>query len=216
MARRSEDLRPPLVSAPDLPPHLEPAAPKRGADLQASRIELTGDADLSHSTLEQCVLTGSAGALELRGATLMDVDLQNVQATTLAARDANLRRVRITGGRIGTLDLTDARIHELELQGVRIDYLTLAGAKAVDVLVEHCQITTLDLPGSTLTRMAFEGTRCDELGPRGMRAEHVDLRGLDALAFLDVSSLRGTTLTMAQVEQLAPVFAASAGISVRD
>jgi hypothetical protein len=31
-----------------------------------------------------------------------------------------------------------------------------------------------------------------------------------------VSSLRGTTLTMAQVEQLAPVFAASAGISVRD
>jgi uncharacterized protein YjbI with pentapeptide repeats len=216
MARRSEDLRPPLVSAPDLPPHLEPAAPKRGADLQASRIELTGDTDLSHSTLEQCVLTGSAGALELRGATLMDVDLQNVQVTTLAARDANLRRVRITGGRIGTLDLTDARIHELELQGVRIDYLTLAGAKAVDVLVEHCQITTLDLPGSTLTRMAFEGTRCDELGTRGMRAEHVDLRGLDALAFLDVSSLRGTTLTMAQVEQLAPVFAASAGISVRD
>ncbi|WP_298867190.1 pentapeptide repeat-containing protein [uncultured Microbacterium sp.] len=216
MARRSEDLRPPLVSAPDLPPHLESAAPKRGADLQASRIELTGDADLSHSTLDQCVLTGSAGALELRGATLMDVDLQNVQVTTLAAREANLRRVRITGGRIGTLDLTDARIHELELQGVRIDYLTLAGAKAVDVLVEHCQITTLDLPGSTLTRMAFEGTRCDALGTRGMRAEHVDLRGLDALAFLDVSSLRGTTLTMAQVEQLAPVFAASAGISVRD
>jgi uncharacterized protein YjbI with pentapeptide repeats len=216
MPRRIPELRPPLISEPDLPPHLEPGAPQRSADLHASRIELDGDADLSHSTLEQCVLTGSAGALELRGATLMDVELQNVQATTLAARDANMRRVRITGGRIGTLDLTDARIHELELQGVRIDYLTLAGAKAADVRVEHCQITTLDLPVSTLTRMAFVGTRCDEVDPHGMRAEHVDLRGLDALVILDVSSLPGTTLTVAQVEQLAPAFAASAGISVRD
>lgn len=216
MVRRSEDLRPPLVTAPDLPPHLEQADPRRSTDLHASRIELSGDAELSHSTLEQCVLTGSSGALELRGATLMDVELQNVQVTTLAARDANLRRVRLTGGRIGTLDLTDTRIHELELQGARIDYLTLGGAKATDVLVEHCQITTLDLPGSTLTRIAFTDTRCDEVDPHGLRAEHVDLRGLDALAFLDVNSLRGTTLTVAQVEQLAPVFAASAGISVRD
>lgn len=216
MARRSDDLRPPLVSAPDLPEQLDAASPGRSVDLHAVRIELEGDADLSHSTLEQASISGTAGAFALRGTTLMDVELQNVQATTLAARDANLRRVRITGGRIGTLDLTDARIHELDLQGVRVDYLTLAGAKATDVRIENCQITTLDLPGATLTRVAFEDTRSDEVDTHGLRAQHVDLRGLDALAFLDVGSLRGTTLTVNQVERLAPVFAASAGISVRD
>src|SRR5690606_5120074 len=51
MARRSDDLRPPLVSAPDLPEHLQAARPQRSADLITSRIELDGDADLAHSTL---------------------------------------------------------------------------------------------------------------------------------------------------------------------
>ncbi|HWU31161.1 MAG TPA: pentapeptide repeat-containing protein [Microbacterium sp.] len=216
MARRSEDLRPPLVSAPDLPDHLDPAPPRRSADLIAALIELEGDADLAHSSLEQCVLTGGADSLDLRGATLMDVELRDLRVADLPARTASLRRVRISGGRIGTLDLTDTRIHELELHGVRIDYLTLSATKAVDVRIDGCRITALDLPGATLTRVAFDGTHADEVDSRGLQASHVDLRGLDALSFLDVASLRGTTLTVRQVELLAPAFAASAGISVRD
>jgi uncharacterized protein YjbI with pentapeptide repeats len=216
MARRSDDLRLPLVSAPDLPEQLDAAQPQRSADLIAARIELDGDADLAHSTLEQCVLTGTANTLDLRGATLMDVELQELRIADLPARAANLRRVRISGGRIGTLDLSDARIGELELHGVRIDYLTLAAAKAVDVRIDSCQITALDLPGATLTRLAFTDSRSDEVDTRGLRAEHVDLRGLDALSFLDVASLRGTTLTFRQVELLAPAFAAAAGIILRD
>ncbi|MDQ0612560.1 uncharacterized protein YjbI with pentapeptide repeats [Microbacterium sp. W4I4] len=216
MARRSDDLRPPLVSAPDLPERLDAAQPRRSTDLIASRIELDGNADLAHSTLEQCVLTGTADTLDLRGATLMDVELRELRIADLPARSANLRRVRISGGRIGTLDLSDARIGELELHGVRIDYLTLAAAKAVDVRIGSCQITALDLPGATLTRLAFTDSRSDEVDTRGLRAEHVDLRGLDALSFLDVASLRGTTLTFRQAELLAPAFAAAAGIALRD
>jgi uncharacterized protein YjbI with pentapeptide repeats len=204
------------VSAPDLPDHLDPAPPRRSADLIAALIELEGDADLAHSSLEQCVLTGTANTLDLRGATLMDVELQELRIADLPARSANVRRVRISGGRIGTLDLSDARIGELELHGVRIDYLTLAAAKAVDVRIDSCQITALDLPGATLTRLAFTDSRSDEVDTRGLRAEHVDLRGLDALSFLDVASLRGTTLTFRQAELLAPAFAASAGISLQD
>ncbi|OJU41593.1 MAG: hypothetical protein BGN97_03995 [Microbacterium sp. 69-10] len=86
----------------------------------------------------------------------------------------------------------------------------------MDVRIDGCRITALDLPGATLTRVAFDGTHADEVDSRGLQASHVDLRGLDALSFLDVGSLRGTTLTVRQVELLAPAFAASAGISVRD
>jgi hypothetical protein len=49
-----------------------------------------------------------------------------------------------------------------------------------------------------------------------MRADSLDLRGLDALAFLDVTSLRGATLTERQIELLAPVLARAAGIDVQD
>lgn len=206
----------PRVSPPDLPEELESAQPQRGADVYTVRIELDGDADLSHSSLEQCVITGTAGTLELRGATLMDVDLREPRIADLPLRDANLRRVRISGGRIGTLDLSGTRIDELELRDVRIDYLNLGGAKATDVLLADSTIRTLDMPQAELTRVRFDGCRSDEVDPRGLRAKDVDLRGLDALSFLDVTSLRGTTLTIRQVELLAPVFAASVGISVRD
>ncbi|MDT0157452.1 pentapeptide repeat-containing protein [Microbacterium sp. ARD32] len=216
MPRSPSSLQAPRVSAPDLPDHLDAARPQRSAELLSARIELSGDVDLAHSTLEQCVLAGSAESLELTGATLMDIDMSGLRIVELRARDATLRRVRLCGGRIGTLDLSDTRIHELELSGVRIDYLTLGGTKAVDVRIDDCQITALDLPAATLTRVAFSETRADEVDPRELRAEHVDLRGLDALSFLDVTSLRGTTLSVLQVQQLSPVLAASAGIFVRD
>ena len=49
-----------------------------------------------------------------------------------------------------------------------------------------------------------------------MRAKDLDLRGLDALGYLDANSLRGATLTSVQVQQLAPVLAAGIGILVKD
>lgn len=210
------ELRAPRVSSPDLPDALDEGIPGRSADLHAATVTLQPDTDLAYASLEQCVITGSADRVELRGATVMDVELRELRVTELRARDAGLRRVRITGGRIGTLDLSDTRIDELELHGVRIDYLTLAGAQAADVRIDSCQIAALDLPGATLARVAFDDSRSDEVDTLGMRAQHVDLRGLDALAFLNASSLRGTTLTSRQVALLAPAFAASVGISVRD
>jgi len=216
MARSRPELQTPRVSAPDIPDVLEEGHPRRSADLHAVLLRLDGDADLAHSALEQCVLTGTADRIDLRGATLLDVELRDVRTAELPAREANLRRVRVTGGRIGTLDLSDTRIDELELHDVRIDYLTLAGTTAVDVRIESCHLTALDLPGATLTRVAFDDTRADEVDTRGMRAQHVDLRGLDALSFLDVNALRGATLTTRQLELLAPTFAAAAGIRVQD
>ncbi|OAN38384.1 pentapeptide repeat-containing protein [Microbacterium sp. H83] len=216
MARTPGSPVAPRVSAPDLPPHLESAAPRRNVDLLAARLDLAGTVDLAHSSLEQCELTADADAVDLTGATLIDVALSDARVASLRMRDASVRRVRISGGRIGTLDLSGARIDELELRDVRIDYLNLGGTRAVDVEVGDCGIRTLDMPQADLTRVRFTGCRSDEVDPRGMTARDVDLRGLDAAAFLDANSLRGTTLSGFQVQQLAPLFAAGLGIRVRD
>ena len=216
MARASDSLVAPRVSPPDLPPRLEDARPSRGADLLASQLDLHGTVDLAHSSLEQCAIAADADAVDLVGATLIDVEVADARIASLRVRDANLRRVRITGGRLGTLDLSGARIDELELRGVRIDYLNLGGAKATDVEIVDCAIRTLDMPQAELTRVRFADTRTDEVDPRGLRAAHVDLRGLDAGAFLDANSLRGTTLSSFQVQLLAPVLAAGIGIHVLD
>ncbi|WOF24585.1 pentapeptide repeat-containing protein [Microbacterium betulae] len=218
MARQQTHPIAPRIGAPDLPSELEDASARRSADLRRARVVgLAGDVDLEHASLEECrIPSPSVHALALRGATLVDVEITDIRAVSISARDTTIRRLRIAGGRIGTLDLTGARVSELELRDLRIDYLTLAGARAEDVLIGGSAIRALDLPQAQLTRVAFDGSRADEVDPRGMRASDVDLRGLDALAYLDVLALRGTTLSEEQVRMLAPAFATATGIQVRD
>lgn len=217
MARASKRPVAPRVSAPDLPNHLDDAEPARGADLVQRRLpNLAGEVELSYATLEEVRIPGAdVDSLALRGTTLVDVDIDDIRAVEVIARDASLRRVRIHGGRIATLDLADARVAELELRGLRIDYLRLAAAELEDVLIADCTIGTIDLPRARATRVAFDGSRADEVDPREMRATDLDLRGLDAVSYLDPLALRGATLTEEQVRVLAPAFAVAAGIDVR-
>ncbi|CAN7290076.1 pentapeptide repeat-containing protein [Microbacterium maritypicum] len=216
MARTPESPAPPRIADPDLPPVLEPAVPRRSADLIAARLDLSGTVDLAYSTLEQCVVSADADTVDLTGATVVDVDMPGVRIASLRMRDAGVRRVRISGGRIGTLDLSESRISELELRDVRIDYLNLGAAKVTDLEISGCAIRTIDMPQAELTRARFTATSTDEVDSRGMRAKDLDLRGLDAVAFLDANSLRGATLTSFQVQQLAPVIAAGIGIQIKD
>lgn len=216
MSRTPESPAAPRVSAPDLPAHLDEAAPARSIDLLAARLELTGTVDLAYASLEQCTVSADADSVDLQGSTVIDVEISGARIASLRLRDASIRRLRIVGGRIGTLDLSGARIDELLIDDVRIDYLNMGGARAVDVEVSNCGIRTLDMPQADLTRVRFSESRSDEVDPRGLRAKDVDLRGLDTLAFLDANSLRGTTLSGFQVQQLAPLFAAGLGIQVKD
>jgi uncharacterized protein YjbI with pentapeptide repeats len=218
MAQRSHPL-PPRLSAPDLPPHLEDGRPPaRGGDFfQVKWAALAVETDAAHAVLTECALSGaSVERLDLTGATLVDVEVRDLRASTLSARSARLRRVRITGGRIGTLDLGDAEIDEVELRGVRIDYASLAAARIADLLIADCTISTLDLPQATVARMAFADSRADDVDTRGVRAKDLDLRGLEAVSYLDAGSLRGATLSSRQVEYLAPALAAALGIRVID
>lgn len=216
VTRASVSPVPPRVSEPDLPRHLERVEPARGADLLQATLHLSGDVDLAHSSLEQCMLTADAERVDLTGATVLDVDANDLRIASMTLRNAGIRRLRITGGRIGTLDLSGTRIDELQIRDVRIDYLSFGGAKGSDILIEDSTIRTLDLPQAEITRMAFISCRSDEVDPRGLRAKDIDLRGLDADTFTDANGLRGATLTTFQIQKLAPTIAAGLGIQIKD
>lgn len=216
MARTSDSPAAPRVSPPDLPARFLSAEPERNADLIAATLDLSGSVDLAYSSLEQCLLNADVDTLDLTGATLLDVDATDIRAASMPMRNSSIRRLRITGGRIGTLDLSGARIDELELRDLRIDYLNLGGTRGTDILVADAMIRTLDMPQAELTRVRFESCRSDEVDPRGLRAKDVDLRGLDAMAYIDANGLRGVTLTEHQVQLLAPALAAGIGIVVQN
>ncbi|HYJ49440.1 MAG TPA: pentapeptide repeat-containing protein [Microbacterium sp.] len=210
---------PPQVSAPDLPPRLEegPLPARGGESFQMGWTALNAETDAAHARITECeICEASVDRLDLTGATLIDVEVRALRATTLTARSARLRRVRIVGGRIGTLDLADADLDEVELRGVRIDYVSLAAARISDLLVADTTLGTLDLPQATVSRVAFTDCRADDVDTRGIRAKDLDLRGLEAVSYLDPGSLRGAALSARQVEHLAPALARALGIRVID
>lgn len=219
MARPPAGVLAPRISAPDLPDRLdEVGALAAGDDVVQARVTgLRGDVDAARLTLTESVVSDAdTDRFDLTLARLADVDIDAPRATELIASRGSWRNVRITGGRIGALDLGRADLHSVELRGVRIDYLALGEADVSDLLVADCTIGTLDLPGATLARVRFERTRADEVDTRELRASHVDLRGLDAVAYTSPAGLRGATLAPRQVELLAADLATAFGIDVRD
>ncbi|HWT34499.1 MAG TPA: hypothetical protein VN107_12080 [Microbacterium sp.] len=209
----------PQVSAPDLPDALrETGALVPDAELVQSRIARLGQrVDASRAVLAESVLDAtSVDRLDLTLARLSDMEVVGLRAAEVVATRGTWRNVRLTGGRVGALELGRAELWSVELRGMRIGYLTLAGAAASDVVFVDCAIGTLDLPGATLSRVRFEDCRADEVDTRDLRAEHVDLRGLDAVGYTAPAGLRGATLASRQVELLASDLAAALGIDVRD
>lgn len=213
----ARDLLSPRVSAPDVPEHpaaggaLRPLGDHEGCEWR--QIDQVSDA--TRADFAECRFVDvRADRLVLDHASLVDVMVRNAVVTQVAGRGSRWRNVRLAGGRIATLDLTEAELDSVELRDVRIDYLTLGRARVRDVQVTGCTIGTLDLPQSSVSRMRFDDSRCDEVDPRGMRAEHLDLRGLDVASFLDPASLRGASLTEAQIALHAPAFAEALGIRV--
>lgn len=219
-ARRSNDgPSAPRVSPPDLPADLERVTSVAPHDdlLGVMIAGLAGTVSGAHAHLTECAIAeASVDRLDLTGATLTDVELDDVRAAELTARTGWWRNVRIAGGRIGTLDLSSAELDSIELHGVRIDYLSLAQARVGDVLLRDCVLRTVDLPNATLSRMRFEGCQADEVDTRGLTLRDLDLRGLEAVSFTDPAALRGATLSLRQIGLLAGDLARALGIDVRD
>ncbi|HEX5856673.1 MAG TPA: pentapeptide repeat-containing protein [Microbacterium sp.] len=217
MARSTVPLAP-RVSAPDIPTALGRGALSRGAHVDGALLEgLSGSVEAPHAHLVECVVRGAdVDRLDLSGSALSDVEIEELRGVDVSFREARWQSVRMTGGRIGTLDLSRADLTGVQLRGLRVDYLTLGGATASDLLFTDCAIGSLDAPQAKFSRVAFEGCRVDEVDNRDWRIEHVDLRGLEAVRYLDMSALRGATLSERQVTALGRDFAAAAGVVIRD
>ena len=166
--------------------------------------------------LTECAVdAASVSRLDLTGATLTDVEIGELRATEVVARNSRWRSVRMTGGRIGTFDLSGAELGGVELRGLRIDYLSLRGATATDILVADCVIGSIDLPLATLSRVAFRA-RARTRWSRTDCGPSTSTCGVwTRSTFTRPDTLRGTTLSESQVAALAVPLALAAGIDVR-
>lgn len=148
------------------------------------------------------------------GMSLVECSLEQLDVVSMAAADSRWRAVEVRQSRIGSAELYDAVWDGVHFVGCKLGFLNLRGARLTDVAFTDCVIDGLDLMRATASRVAFQGSRIARLDSSGARLVEVDLRGARLGELGSVEGLRGASITLEQLLDLAPVMAARLGIRV--
>lgn len=171
--------------------------------------------DLTGITLQECVLTGvSLNDTDLRGARFLECTFTDLFAPVLRAARTSWRETLLRGTRWGSAELYDSVLDGVHLDGGKLDHVNLRGARLADVLVSDCIIGELDLTGVRATRVAFRDCTVGTLTLDGASLTDVDLRTSSFRGIHGLDGLRGATIDDRQLQELAPLLAASMGVRV--
>lgn len=170
-----------------------------GAAFHGCRIERCqlDEASLAESRLTECVLA--------------DVGASGVDTGGSAWRDVILDRPRI-----GALAAVRAQWSSVRIRGGRIDFLVHAGARLDDIAFENCVIGELDLGDARLRNVTFDGCDVGVLDVGSAFLVEVNLSRARLMTIRGVSSLRGATVSTAQLVAMGPLLADHLGIRVSD
>jgi len=113
-------------------------------------------------------------------------------------------------------EMFGAELRRVTFRRCKLDSVNFRGAELADVTFDDCDLRDADFAGATLTRTAFPGSRLAKTDFTGVTMDATDLRGAELGIIIDAGSLRGATLSTAQLILLAPVLAETLGITVSD
>lgn len=134
------------------------------------------------------------------------------RAAACDVRAAGVEASLVDGCAFGAVQANAAKIVGAEVRGCRIDYLNCRDAVCRDLVFRDCTIGEFDGNDARLSRVAFIDTDVAVLSLWHTVCADVDLRGARLHEIRGVDSLKGTTMTVEQIADLAAVFARSLGI----
>jgi len=180
------------------------------AGLSLDRMVWTGRRRLGSSRVSDLVV----GDWQARAASLVESVVERADIVTLSAAESAWWNVEVQQSRIGSAELHGAVLRNIHFVRCKLGYLNLRGATLTDVAFTDCIISDLDLMRATATRVSFSGTRISRLELSGSKLEDVDLRGAALADIGTLEGLRGATITLDQLLEIAPALAEGLGIKV--
>ncbi|HEU5159569.1 MAG TPA: pentapeptide repeat-containing protein [Streptosporangiaceae bacterium] len=173
--------------------------------------------DAAHARFLECAFTqvtfdgGTARRARLSDVWLREVRMIAVDLAETEWLDATLLDCVLAG-----TEAYGADLRRVVFRGGKLDSVNFRDATLTDVRFENCVLRDVDLGGATLERVRFPGCRLSEVELTGVTLTKVDLRGAELDIVGGHESLRGATISTAQLIDLAPALARSLGITVRD
>ncbi len=148
----------------------------------------------------------------ISGAVFEQVDLSSARWT-----DVKVERTRFTGCRLSGLAWSEGSLANVLFEDCRLDYASFRQVDLVGpVVFVNCTLTEVSVVGGRWRTVAVDSCRL-----AGMEFDGCDLRGADLRGNLldgvrGVESLRGVTIGVEQVGQLANALVADLRITVDD
>ncbi len=210
--------------APDLPAELAAGA-LPADDLTDGAIHLClafEDADLSgreaaDAEIDQCSYRNvSLSRVTLRRATVRDAIFDHCDLANLRARDSSMLRTAVSASRMTGLSWLGGELRDVTFADCRMDFVSFSASTLKDVTFTRCRLEQAEFGEADLSRASFDG--CDLAGAQfsGARMTGTVLRRCDLTGIGGVASLRGATVSGADVMRLAFTLADALGIVIAD
>lgn len=151
---------------------------------------------------------------ELRDCTFRDTAFENPNLATATLKGGSLTRVVIEGGRLTGLQVIEAEVRDVVWRGCGADMAAFRHSRLLHVTFRDCSLREADFSG-----MRGEFLRFADCDLRGASFRHAELAGCELRRCrLDdiegVEGLRGASLEVDQLIDLAPALARAMGIRV--
>ena len=166
-------------------------------------------------TVEACRFDGlELDSWTLRGAHLLESVVVGANVPAVSGARSGWRDVEVRDSRFGSIEVYDASWRGIRFTRCKLGYVNLRAAELLDVAFVDCTIDEIDLMDASARRLAFDGSRVATLNTAGSRLTDVDLRGAELGQVVGLEGLRGATISVEQLQLMAPSLAALAGITV--
>lgn len=215
-------MREPAV--PDIPDDLtEASLPEAGLDDGVEHVGLAvSDVDVSGSEaagaeLDQCrYATVNFGGVQMRRATIRDVEFDRCDLANLLARDSSLIRVAVHASRMTGAALLASTMRDVAFRDCRMDLASFSGSRFASVTFTNCRLDQANFGDADLSGVQFD--HCDLSGAQvsGATLTGAKFTACDLTGISGVTSLRGAIVTSSDALTLARVFAEALGITIED
>ena len=177
-------------------------APVEGTEGRGGRIRFSLLRDLA------------LGSTKLTGVTITDVVAERVDLTASDLNKARVSSVRFSDCRCLATNWAEAILADVTFERCTLEMSNFRFARLERVVFEGCDLKSADFANSMAAEVVFKSCTMEGADFREARLTTVDLRRSQVKGIKGMAGLRGATITVGQLLDLAPALAQEMGIDV--
>jgi uncharacterized protein YjbI with pentapeptide repeats len=143
-----------------------------------------------------------------------DCDFRACNFTASKFPESSWHRVSIDGARCSGLQITNGILKNVDFKNCKLEMVNFRFSRLENVAFEDCVINDVDFYDAQLKNVEFVNCTINKVTFASARMISVDISKSNVEGINGINSLRGVTMSYDQLMQLAPAFAAEAGIKI--